>query len=157
MRNGATLLVDALENEGVDRIFGVPGEENLDFLDERVSVRVNIEDVCNAFSDGTRINFFKSGSGCENTARTTDVVYHEYGHSIHYHSYVNDIGLPATPPDGAVSEGISDYIAATITGDPAMGRGFFMDASPLRDIEAGEELTMDYGGFEENALRFTSP
>ena len=33
MRNGATLLVDALENEGVDRIFGVPGEENLDFLE----------------------------------------------------------------------------------------------------------------------------
>jgi SET domain-containing protein len=27
----------------------------------------------------------------------------------------------------------------------------------LRDIAAGEELTMDYGGFEENAERFTSP
>ena len=33
MRNGAALLVQALENEGVDRIFGVPGEENLDFLE----------------------------------------------------------------------------------------------------------------------------
>lgn len=33
MRNGAALLVEALENEGVDRIFGVPGEENLDFLE----------------------------------------------------------------------------------------------------------------------------
>ena len=31
--NGAELLVAALENEGVRRIFGVPGEENLDFLD----------------------------------------------------------------------------------------------------------------------------
>ena len=27
--NGADLLVLALENEGVKRIFGVPGEENL--------------------------------------------------------------------------------------------------------------------------------
>ena len=27
------LLVKALENEGVEYIFGVPGEENLDFLD----------------------------------------------------------------------------------------------------------------------------
>jgi hypothetical protein len=27
---GSDLLVAALENEGVDRIFGVPGEENLD-------------------------------------------------------------------------------------------------------------------------------
>src|SRR5580765_877177 len=31
--NGASLLVSALENEGVERIFGVPGEENLDLLE----------------------------------------------------------------------------------------------------------------------------
>jgi hypothetical protein len=30
---GSDLLVAALENEGVDRIFGVPGEENLDVLE----------------------------------------------------------------------------------------------------------------------------
>ncbi|MEE8562418.1 MAG: thiamine pyrophosphate-binding protein, partial [Alphaproteobacteria bacterium] len=27
------LLVKALENEGVEYVFGVPGEENLDFLE----------------------------------------------------------------------------------------------------------------------------
>ena len=31
--NGADLLVAALENEGVERIFGVPGEENLDMVE----------------------------------------------------------------------------------------------------------------------------
>src|SRR5262245_21159058 len=31
--NGAELLVSALENEGVQRIFGVPGEENLAFVE----------------------------------------------------------------------------------------------------------------------------
>jgi acetolactate synthase I/II/III large subunit len=31
--NGAQLLVSALENEGVTRIFGVPGEENLEFIE----------------------------------------------------------------------------------------------------------------------------
>jgi len=31
--NGAELLVSALENEGVQQIFGIPGEENLAFLD----------------------------------------------------------------------------------------------------------------------------
>ena len=30
---GAELLVAALENEGVERIFGVPGEENLDVVE----------------------------------------------------------------------------------------------------------------------------
>jgi acetolactate synthase I/II/III large subunit len=33
MRKGSDLLVAALENEGVRRIFGVPGEENLDVLE----------------------------------------------------------------------------------------------------------------------------
>src|SRR5215212_2248905 len=33
MPTGAELLVSALENEGVERVFGVPGEENLDVLE----------------------------------------------------------------------------------------------------------------------------
>src|SRR5215475_2043029 len=33
MLNGADLLVSALENEGVQTIFGVPGEENLDVVE----------------------------------------------------------------------------------------------------------------------------
>jgi acetolactate synthase I/II/III large subunit len=33
MPKGSDLLVAALENEGVDRIFGIPGEENLDFVE----------------------------------------------------------------------------------------------------------------------------
>src|ERR671914_2758578 len=33
MPKGADLLVAALENEGVDQIFGVPGEENLDVVE----------------------------------------------------------------------------------------------------------------------------
>src|SRR5271155_2569013 len=31
--NGADLLVAALENEGVEQIFGIPGEENLDVVE----------------------------------------------------------------------------------------------------------------------------
>ena len=31
--NGAELLVSVLENEGVQQIFGVPGEENLDLVE----------------------------------------------------------------------------------------------------------------------------
>src|ERR671921_2113729 len=33
MTKGSDLLVSALENEGVDRIFGIPGEENLDVVE----------------------------------------------------------------------------------------------------------------------------
>lgn len=33
MSKGSDLLVRALENEGVERIFGIPGEENLDVVE----------------------------------------------------------------------------------------------------------------------------
>src|ERR1700738_4204723 len=33
MTKGSNLLVAALENEGVSRIYGIPGEENLDVVD----------------------------------------------------------------------------------------------------------------------------
>src|SRR6201995_2947826 len=33
MNKGADILVAALENEGVERIFGIPGEENLDVVE----------------------------------------------------------------------------------------------------------------------------
>ena len=33
MTKGSDLLVGALENEGVERIFGIPGEENLDVVE----------------------------------------------------------------------------------------------------------------------------
>src|ERR1700730_12561409 len=33
MRKGSDLVVAALENEGVERVFGLPGEENLDLME----------------------------------------------------------------------------------------------------------------------------
>src|ERR1700675_4091043 len=33
MNKGSDILVAALENEGVERIFGIPGEENLDVVE----------------------------------------------------------------------------------------------------------------------------
>ena len=41
MSKGSDLLVAALENEGVERIFGVPGEENLDVLESLRTRRSN--------------------------------------------------------------------------------------------------------------------
>src|SRR3954466_4693048 len=42
MRKGSDLLVAALENEGVDRIFGIPGEENLDVVESLVSSKIEL-------------------------------------------------------------------------------------------------------------------
>ncbi len=109
-------------------------DPGLGWLAQRMDVTVNENDICNAYSNLDDIHFFRAGSTqgftCENTGRLADVVYHEFGHSLHGQSVVHNGEF-----DGALSEGISDYYAATITGDPAMGLGFFSTTEPLRHID----------------------
>lgn len=42
MAKGSDLLVRALENEGVEQIFGVPGEENLDVVESLRRSRIQL-------------------------------------------------------------------------------------------------------------------
>lgn len=42
MTKGSDLLVAALENEGVDRIFGIPGEENLDVVESLRNSKIEL-------------------------------------------------------------------------------------------------------------------
>ena len=42
MKKGSDLLVEALENEGVDRVFGVPGEENLDVVESLRTSKIEL-------------------------------------------------------------------------------------------------------------------
>jgi acetolactate synthase-1/2/3 large subunit len=42
MTKGSDLLVAALESEGVERIFGVPGEENLDVVESLRNSRIKL-------------------------------------------------------------------------------------------------------------------
>jgi cysteine-rich repeat protein len=104
---------------------------DLTWLDQALPVNVNIQDQCNAFSDGQSINFFQSSPQCANTGTLPDVIYHEFGHTLHAHSIIDGVGTF----DGAHSEGLSDYLAATITGDHGMGRGFFRSDDALRDVD----------------------
>ncbi|MFY0535482.1 hypothetical protein [Nannocystis pusilla] len=91
------------------------------FLDQQMPAIVNIADICNAFADGETINFFQSDAQCENTGRIADVVYHEFGHNVHFQGIIPGVGFP----EGALSEGISDFLSATITDSPDLAPGFF--------------------------------
>ena len=42
MTKGADLLVAALENEGVEYVFGLPGEENLDVIESLRRSRISL-------------------------------------------------------------------------------------------------------------------
>lgn len=104
---------------------------DLGWLDERITANVNIADECNAMSDGDSVYFFQQSDLCENTGRMSDVIYHEFGHSVHNQSIIPGVGSF----DGALSEGTSDYLAATIVNDSGMARGFFYTAQPLRELD----------------------
>jgi MYXO-CTERM domain-containing protein len=104
----------------------------LAWLNTQMIVTVNEGGDCNAYSDGTDINFLQAGSGCENTGRLPDVVYHEFGHALHHQSIIPGAG----DFDTAMSEGVSDYLAATTVDDAGMGRGFFRGTdAALRDLD----------------------
>ena len=113
----------------------------VEFLDEQIVATVNLSDECNAFYTGGTINFFAASDQCDNTGRLADVVYHEFGHGLHDHAIIPGVGLF----DGAMSEGASDFLAAIITGDPGMGRGFFYTDEALRHLDEpdGERVWPD--------------
>lgn len=104
---------------------------NMSYLAAQLEATVNMNDSCNAYSDGVTINFFAASNQCENTGRLPDVVFHEFGHSFHYNALLRGVGRF----DTALSEGASDYLAATITNDSGMGRGFFRSDRPLRELD----------------------
>jgi len=105
----------------------------LNWLNGVITVQVNGEGDCNAMSDGDNIYFLQGSSQCENTGRVSDVLYHEFGHSLHYQSIIWGVGAFDEP----LSEGLADFLSAIYTGDPGMGRGFFkFDGDyPLRHID----------------------
>lgn len=80
------------------------------------NIRTNRNQSCNAFyCPATQsINFFTSGSGCNNTSYA-DVIYHEYGHHL-----VRVTGNG----QGQFGEGCSDVMAILIEDNPDLALGF---------------------------------
>ena len=118
-----------------------PGFTLLDFA---LACNVNINSTCNAYWDGNSINFYRRGGGCENTGEIADVIYHEYGHGI------TDFQYRPQSPSGAQHEGWSDYIAATITDQPVIGRGFFGEGTYLRTVDNTMRYPEDWTGEPHN-------
>jgi len=106
----------------------LPGYSGMDFM-LMTNVDVSGGD-CNAYYNGTSINFYPQANGCRSFATVPDVVYHEYGHGIN-DNYYDDMGSNFT--NGAMNEGYADVWAFTITGDPVLARGYLL-ADPNSSI-----------------------
>jgi hypothetical protein len=107
-----------------------PAFNGLGLLD----VRVNVNATCNAYSYGGRIDLFRSGGGCNNSA-FQEVAAHEYGHE--FHRWWHGSSSP-----GGFSEGIGDHIAHFVAGTRVMGRNFHLDGTPVRDYRAGNSANL---------------
>ncbi len=105
----------------------------LGWLDQQLAIHVNKPGSCNALSTGDDLHFFGAGA-CENAARVTDVVLHEFGHSFHVQSYLAGSGV-----DLSLGEGLADFFAANFTDDPGIGRGLNFDDVPVRNIDPPDQ------------------
>ncbi len=102
----------------------------LAWIDEPLPVFVNESGSCNAFASESGIHFLRSSGMCQNTGRLADVIYHEYGHRLHRNSIIPGVGQF----DGSVSEGMGDVLSSLLTNDSGLGRGFFHNNNPLREL-----------------------
>ncbi len=82
--------------------------------------------TCNAFADGSSINFFRQGGGCWSLALMADVIYHEYGHNINS-AFYNFLGSAFF--NGALGEGYADVWGLSLTHEPILSRGYQIGAS----------------------------
>ncbi len=85
------------------------------WLYQQLTSNMNINQTCNAFWNGSTINFYRSGGGCGNTGELAGVFDHEWGHGIDS----NDVGPFSNP-----GEGIADLYAYLRLNDSCIGRGF---------------------------------
>ncbi|HJX27349.1 MAG TPA: hypothetical protein VJ885_05515, partial [Thermoanaerobaculia bacterium] len=88
------------------------------WLAGQLTANVNINDTCNAFWDGSTINFYRSGGNCGNTGENEGVSLHEYGHGLDS----ND-GNGSSPEKGT-GETYGDFSAALTTHTSCIGAGF---------------------------------
>ncbi len=95
-------------------------------LDVSLSTNVDVTSStgCNAFYNGTSINFFTENASCNSFANVNDIVYHEYGHGINgrFYSYIKGGG---GMQNGGLNEGYADVWALSLTQNPVLGGGAF--------------------------------
>jgi trimeric autotransporter adhesin len=106
------------------------------WLQGQVTANMNINLTCNAFWNGSTVNFYRSGGGCRNTGEIAAVFDHEWGH-----------GLDDNDAAGVLSnssEGYADIAAIYRLEASCVGFGFF------QSVDDGCGMTADGTGFNTN-------
>jgi hypothetical protein len=82
-----------------------------------LTANMNINATCNAFWNGSTVNFYRSGGGCSNTGEIAAVFLHEWGHGM-------DTNSGGAASDQGSGEAVGDTFAFLETKDPCIGPNF---------------------------------
>ncbi len=88
-----------------------------------MTINNGVTGTCNAFYNGSSINFYSSGGGCNNTGYSS-VVWHEYGH------HIVQCGGSGQSQYG---EGFGDVMSVLMSGESQLGYGFQSCSTGIRN------------------------
>mmetsp|Transcript_13230 Transcript_13230/g.21722 ORF Transcript_13230/g.21722 Transcript_13230/m.21722 type:complete len:1098 (+) Transcript_13230:237-3530(+) len=90
---------------------------NASWLNRQLTANINRDANCNAYWNGSTINFYTSGGGCNNSGENVGIIAHEWGHDWDAYDVEGGISFPS-------GEGVADLYAAFYNGSSCIGRGF---------------------------------
>lgn len=126
--------VSMIHNHGKDVL---PTFTGMDF---QLPTNVDVSGgTCNAFYDGSSINFYSEGGDCYSMANISEVVWHEYGHGINDNFYQDNGGFFQ---NGGMGEGYADFWAFSLSEDPIMAEGYNMltPTEPIRRYDVDRKI-----------------
>ncbi|QSQ24485.1 hypothetical protein JY651_05905 [Pyxidicoccus parkwayensis] len=112
------------------------------WLQSQLTATVNINNTCNAFWNGSTVNFYRSGGGCRNTGEIAAVFDHEWGHGL------DDNDAAGTLSNS--SEAYADIAAIYRLPASCVGYGFFQTTNN------GCGMTPDGTGYNVNESQLGS-
>ena len=87
------------------------------WLNGTLTANMNVNSTCNAFWNGSTVNFYRSGGGCSNTGEIAAVFLHEWGHGM-------DDNSGGAAADKGTGEAVGDTFAFLETKDACIGKNF---------------------------------
>jgi hypothetical protein len=107
-------------------------------MDYSLPTNVDVPGNCNAYYDGSSINFLTAGGGCASFATCGDIIYHEYGHGISDMFY--NMQGAGSIGNGALNEGNSDIWGISVTHNPILGEGSSSNGGYIRRYDQAPKV-----------------
>ncbi len=114
------------------------------WLASTVTANMNINKTCNAFWNGSTVNFYRSGGGCSNTGEIAAVFLHEWGHGM-------DTNTGGAASGRGSGEAVGDTFAFLETKNACIGNNF-LPGSPCANCNSSCTGVRDLAAFSNGGV-----